>query len=193
MSICQTGPAFCLSPSGEELWSLSQEEVSHGQGIWPGDFLVDEPGQEVIVLRSGHSGEFVTVRGEDGSFVARFSHATAAIETYPDLPAVVRWTRTGQVLWVPADRVLVDGRGEVVQTLEPHDDDVVGLLHPGDTVATLPVQAFPVDLCGDGREELVLYHPYAGEAVLVFTQPGGSCEPAPYVHQQAAYNIRTYF
>ena len=34
-----------------------------------------------------------------------------------------------------------------------------------------PPQAFAVDACGDERDELVLYQPYNGEAILIFTQP----------------------
>ena len=66
ISICNSGPAFCLSASGETIWEKTTEEVSHGQGIWAGNFIDEEPGKEVIILRSGHQGDFVTVRGSDG-------------------------------------------------------------------------------------------------------------------------------
>ena len=71
ISICGTGPAFCVSAGGKTLWEKTTEEVSHGQGIWAGNFLDEEPGAEVIILRSGHVGDFLTVRGRDGSPAGR--------------------------------------------------------------------------------------------------------------------------
>jgi hypothetical protein len=193
MSICTIGPAYCLDPDGTVLWQLSADVVTHGQGIWAGDFLTDEPGVEVVVLRSGHTGEFMTVRGADGAALARFTHSRAPVDSYPDLPLAVRWRHSGDLLWVPQDRVLVDGHGLVVADLAPSDEHVVEVLHPGATVTTLAVQAMAMDLCGDERQELVLYHPYAGSSVLFFSQPGHDCAEKPYVHTPAAYNLRTYF
>jgi hypothetical protein len=135
----------------------------------------------------------MTVRGADGVALARFTHGRAPVETYPDLPLAVRWSRAGDLLWVPQDRALVDGHGLIVADLSPWDEHVVEVLHPGDTVNTLAVQAYALDLCGDERQELVLYHPYAGERVLFFSQPGPDCPAKPYVHAPAAYNLRTYF
>ena len=54
-------------------------------------------------------------------------------------------------------------------------------------------QAFAVDLCGDDRHELVLYQPYNGNAVLIFTQHDSDGREKPYVPQEAAYSIRSYF
>jgi ribosomal protein L7/L12 len=39
MSICNTGPAYCLSPQGRVVWKKTTKEVSHGQGIWVGNFI----------------------------------------------------------------------------------------------------------------------------------------------------------
>ena len=54
-------------------------------------------------------------------------------------------------------------------------------------------QATAVDLCGDARQEIVLYQPYDGRAVFVFTQPDSDGHEKPYVPQPATYNFRTYF
>ena len=59
-------PAYCLSAKGEVLWEKTRQEVPHGQGIWAGNFIDEEPGIESIILRSGHVGDFITVRGSDG-------------------------------------------------------------------------------------------------------------------------------
>lgn len=40
---------------------------------------------------------------------------------------------------------------------------------------------------------LVLYQPYNGQAILIFTQPDSDGRDKPYVHDEDAYNIRSYF
>ncbi len=193
ISICNTGPAFCVSADGRTIWEKTSEEVSHGQGIWPGNFIEEEPGREVIILRSGHVGDFITVRASDGSHLAAFKHRTV-FGGYPDFPCVVNWrSRDVQSLWIPVDRCLVDGKGRVVARLGPHEERVREGLHWGTTKSTLAVQAFAVDVCGDERDELVLYQPYRGERIFIFTQPDSDGRDKPYRHQKSAYNMHTYF
>jgi len=193
ISICSAGPAYCLSASGEVLWQKTKKEVPHGQGIWAGNFIDDEPGREVIILRSGHVGDFITVRGTDGTELAAFRHKRT-FKGYPDFPCVVNWTSGAeQSLWVPIDRTLVDGRGRVVAELGDAEPLVAEKLKWGETKSNLAVQAFTLDLCGDAREELVLYQPYNGRAILIFTQPDSDGRDKPYVHDEDVYNIRSYF
>lgn len=193
MSICNTGPAFCLDPSGRMIWEKTTEEVSHGQGIWAGNFIDSEPGDEVIILRSGHWGDFVTVRGSDGKPLGAFQHRRE-LKGYPDFPCVVNWLGRGiQSLWIPIDRSLVDGYGRLVADLGRQEAYVRDRLQWGTTKSHVATQAFAVDLCGDGREELVLYQPYNGRSILIFTQPDEEGEEKPYVHQENVYNIHSYF
>lgn len=194
MGICGTGPAYCLAGDGTTLWELSQEDVSHGQGVWAGDFIPEEPGPEVIILRQGHRGDFLTVRGSDGTALATFQHQFGPRDGYPDVPVVVRWSSAGtDALWIPVDRRLVDGYGELVQDLGEYDSFVVELLIPGTSKSQLAVQAFALDLCGDAREELVLYQPYSGRSVVIFTQSDSDGAEQPYHHPRGAYNIHSYF
>ncbi len=193
MSICSTGPVFCLSAKGKIIWEKTREEVPHGQGIWVGNFIEEEPGLEAIILRSGHVGDFITVRGSDGTQLAAFRH-TKNYKGYPDFPCVVNWKKNGeQSLWIPIDRTIVDGYGQVVADLGKHEIIVKELLRWGDSKSHIAVQAFAVDLCGDDREELVLYQPYTGQAILVFTQEDSDGKRKPYTHERDAYNIRSYF
>ena len=193
MSICSTGPVFCMSAKGEVLWEKTRREVPHGQGIWAGNFIDKEPGLEAIILRSGHVGDFITVRGSDGKQLAAFRH-TKNYEGYPDFPCVVNWKGTGeQSLWIPIDRTLVDGYGHIVADLGEHELMVKEQLQWGESKSHIAVQAFAVDLCGDEREELVLYQPYNGQAILIFTQEDSNGHDKPYVHDRDAYNIRSYF
>lgn len=193
LSICNSGPAFCLSATGKAIWEKTRAEVSHGQGIWAGNFVDEEPGSEVIILKSGHRGDFLTVRGADGRQVTTFQHRRE-LEGYPDFPCVVNWkSRHVQSLWIPIDRCLVDGRGKVVADLGSHEDRVRDRLRWGTTKSHVATQAFAVDLCGDERDEVVLYQPYHGEAVLIFTQADSDAQQKPYVHQESVYNIYSYF
>lgn len=194
MSICGTGPAYCLAGDGTTLWELSTDEVPHGQGIWPGDFIPEEPGSEVIILRQGHRGDFLTVRGSDGEPLAEFQHVFGPRNAYPDLPVPARWAADGSLaLWIPVDRRLVDGSGALVQDLGELDGYAAGVLSPGTSKSNLAVQAFALDLCGDEREELVLYQPYRGRSILIFTQIDSDGTAKPYQHTGAAYNIHSYF
>jgi hypothetical protein len=193
VSICNTGPAACLSIRGETLWEKTRAEVSHGQGIWAGNFIDQEPGQEVIICTSGHRGEFLTVRAKDGVRLATFQHRRE-LEGYPDFPCVVNWTsKQFQSLWIPIDRCLVDGYGHVVADLGRHEERVRCRLQWGTTKTKVAAQAFAVDLCGDGRDELVLYQPYNGQSMFLFTQPDSDGRDKPYVHQASVYNIQSYF
>ena len=193
ISICSTGPAFCMSANGEVLWDKTQEDVPHGQGVWVGNFIDKEPGLEVIILRSGHVGDFITVAGKDGKQLAAFRQ-TRNYEGYPDFPCVVNWKGMGeQSLWIPIDRTLVDGYGHIVAELGEYEAMVKEQLQWGESKSHIAVQAFTVDLCGDEREELVLYQPYNGKAILIFTQEDSNGKAKPYVHQRNAYNIRSYF
>jgi len=193
LSICNTGPAACLAVGGEAIWEKTRAEVSHGQGIWAGNFIDQEPGQEVIICRSGHRGEFLTVRSKDGAQLATFQHRRE-LEGYPDFPCVVNWqSRQIQSLWIPIDRCLVDGLGNVVADLGQHEQLVRSRLRWGTTKSQIATQAFAVDICGDGRDELVLYQPYSGQSIFVFTQPDSDGRKKPFVQQENAYNIRSYF
>lgn len=193
VSICGTGPAFCLSADGRTVWEKTTREVSHGQGIWAGNFIAENAGPEVIILRSGHVGDFLTVRAEDGAQLAAFKHRRQ-YGGYPDFPCVVNWkSREVQSLWIPIDRCLVDGQGAIVAELGGHEERVRSALQWGTTKAHVATQAFALDLCGDARDELVLYQPYNGEAILIFTQPDSDGSAKPYVHHRNAYNMHSYF
>ena len=193
ISVCSTGPVYCMSAKGEVLWEKTRQEVPHGQGIWAGNFIDEELGIELIILRSGHVGDFITVRGRNGEQLAAFQH-TKNFQGYPDFPCVVNWKSTEeQSLWIPIDRSVVDGYGNVVAELGEYAGLVKELLQWGESKSHIAVQAFAVDLCGDDREELVLYQPYNGEAILIFTQGDSDGKRKPYVHEKDVYNIRSYF
>ena len=198
VTICNVGPAYCLSATGETLWEKTQQEVSHGQAGWVGNFLPDRPGLEAVILVSGHYGVFHTFAAEDGRKLAAFEHVDGIRDgrgrrRYPDMPVKVRWRDDEDSLWVPVDRMIRNGAGEIVANLGELDSQVARELNAGTSKQQLAVQAVPVDLCGDAREEVILYQPYQGKAVYIFTQADSDTGEKPYRPQQNAYNRPSYF
>ncbi len=198
LTLCINGPAYVLKADGSTVWEKTQKEVPHGQAGWVGDFLPDRTGLEAIIQVSGHFGIFHTFDAEDGQKIAEFEHHSGIRHPgggrkYPDMPVKVRWRKSEDSLWVPVDRKLLNGRGEVVARLGEYEEDVVRDLRPASRKGQLAVQAVPVDLCGDEREELVLYQPYHGKAVYVFTQPDSDAAEKPYVPQEKSYNRPSYY
>ncbi len=197
-SICGTGPAYCVDPAGKTIWEKTQEEVPHGQGIWGGNFIPEHPGKEVIILRSGHFGDFLTVNAKDGSQLATFQHRAGLKDLsgdrkYPDTPMKINWISSRvESLWIPVDRIIVDGRGNIVQSLGKYDEMVKQALNAGTSKQHLAVQAIPVDVCGDNRDELLLYQPYQGEALFIFTQQPSTTKPKFYIHSAKVYNFKSY-
>lgn len=193
ISVCGTGPIHCLSMGGNVLWSKTREEVEHGQAVWVGNFLKDNPGKEAIACVSGHVGSFRTFDGDTGKTLAVFEHKKL-FPSYPDFPTVVNWSSLDvQSLWIPQDRTLVDGRGNVIAELGEMDEYVAKKLHCGTSWRPVGAQAFALDICGDERDELVLYEPYEGETIFILANPASSTAAKPYTPQANAYNIRSYF
>jgi hypothetical protein len=199
LSICLHGPVYCLTPAGDTIWAKSKEEVPHGQSAWAGNFLPDRPGLEIVLLTSGHCGNFTTVDAEDGRTLARFEHRAGLVDRngdrkYPDMPVKVEWgPHNANTIWIPVDRMLVDGSGNCLQDLGEYDEIVGASLHAGTSKQQLAAQAIAADLCGDDREEIVLYQPYHGEAIFIFTQPDSNAAEKAYVHRPGVVNRKSYF
>jgi len=198
VTICVDGPAYCLDADGESVWEKTQDEVPHGQAGWAGNFIPDRPGLETIIQVSGHYGIFHTFDAEDGEKLAEFEHLSGlkhedGSRRYPDMPVQVRWREGEDSLWIPIDRKILDGSGGVVACLGELEEQVINDLRPGTTKDKLAVQAVSLVLCGDDREELVLYQPYQGEAVYILTQSDSDGAKRPYEPQENAYNRPAYF
>jgi hypothetical protein len=193
ISTCGVGPLYCLDYKGNILWQKTREEISHGQAVWVGNFIENIKGPQIIALTAGHTGQFVTLRGCDGATIANFNHRKI-LDSYPDYPQVVNWKNMKvQSLWIPQDRILVDGYGNVVAELGNYDKYVQDKLHCGTSWRPVGAQVFALDVLGDDRDELIMYEPYAGESIFIFCNPDSDQKLKPYIPQPAAYNIRSYF
>lgn len=190
---CGVGPLYCLDYKGNILWEKTREEISHGQAVWVGNFIEGMKGPQIIACTGGHTGQFALLRGSDGQTLANFTHRKI-LDAYPDYPQVVSWKNMEvQSLWIPQDRILVDGYGNIVAELGKYDQRVQEKLHCATSWRPVAAQVFPVDIIGDDRDELIMYEPYAGESIFIFYNPDTKPDLKKYIQKESAYNIRSYF
>jgi len=193
ISTCGVGPLYCLDYKGNILWKKTREEISHGQAVWIGNFIEGMKEPQVIACTGGHTGQFATLRGSDGTTIANFEHRKL-LQAYPDYPQVVNWNSTKvQSLWIPQDKILVDGYGNIVAELGQYDKYVQDKLHCGTSWRPVAAQVFPLDILGDDRDEIIMYEPYAGESIFIFYNPDSKPDLKKYIQKESAYNIRSYF
>ena len=178
-------PAAIISGSGQvldakanHLLHLGEETVPHGQEVRCGNFCPELPGRELAIRYNGHNPEVMIVAGS-GEVRCRF-----AVDESPNNTGMetVRWfgPERADLLYSPA--ALFDGNGEKVVTfaeLPPPTGGRMGWYH-----------CFAADLCGDGREAVVLYDPY-GDAVYVYAAAPLQAERlGNYRHTARQYNAR---
>lgn len=182
------GELYLYSSTGTHLWTHS-EYANHTETVWAGNFCEDNAGLE-IMFQIGHEPKYATVSPTDGSVIKYFELNGGS--GYPDWGAVVNWKSTSvQSVWMPIVRKLVDGYGDTVAHLGSHDSHVVDVLNPGTDKRHTATEAFALDICGDEREEILLYNREAGSnGIFIFTQLDSDGSIKPYVHQKNAYNIR---
>ncbi len=163
---------------GTELFSLGMEMVPHGQEIRCGNVLAECPGPELVVRFDGHAPELMVV-GSTCEILNRFPVQPSPNNTGLEL---IHWNGPDEPALIYSPAALYDGRGSEVAAFadlpEPSGDNQ-GWYH-----------CIPADVCGDEREELILYDPCA-DAIYIYT-------PAPldegtfsgYVHGPRQYNVR---
>lgn len=173
-----SGEGRVLDAGGQDLLHLGPDLVPHGQEIRCGRLLKDAPGPHLAIRWNGHHPDLI-VTDRNGRVHSRFrvdeSPNNTGLEVVywhgPDEPAL---------LFSPAALFTGDGRRAVdFPDLPPPSGGKMGWYH-----------CFPADVCGDSREEVVLYDPY-GDAVYIYT-PGPLDENAyaGYQHTPRQYNTR---
>lgn len=173
-----SGGGQVLDGSGRRLLHLGADVVPHGQEVRCGNLRSDLPGRELAIRYNGHQAD-VLIAAHSGAVLSRFRVDESPNNTGLE---IVRWNGPEQeeVLYSPA--ALFNGRGHKVATfpqLPAPTGGKMGWYH-----------CFPADVCGDEREEVVLYDPYS-DAVYIYT-------PAPldehrfsrYRHGPRQYNAR---
>ena len=173
-----SGGGQVLDSSGMPMLSLGPKTVPHGQEIRCGNLLPDSPGRELVIRYNGHHPDLMVV-DSCGQIRTRFRVDESPNNTGLE---VIRWHSPGNAELIYSPAALYDGDGNKVVTfpeLPPSSGGKMGWYH-----------CFPADVCGDEREEIILYEPHS-DAVYIYTpEPFDSSRFRGYTHTARQYNAR---
>lgn len=177
-AIC-SGGGHVLDGNGDVILELGEDVVPHGQEVRVATFLPDEPAPQMAVRYLGHRPD-VLVADNDGRIVRRFRLNNSPNETGME---TVYWNGFDAPAMLYNGGILFDGNGEPAVALPdlppPVGPEKMGWYH-----------AVPADLCGDEREDLLVYNPWA-DAVYIYTPaPSDDTAYAGYVPGPRQYNAR---
>jgi len=164
-----SGGGHVIDTEGNALLALGPREVPHGQEVRVADFRQDRPGPEMVIRNVGHTPQVLLVGSEHGEILARF-----ALNASP--------TNVGMepVFWNgPSQAAVLYNGGWLWDLQKQRGGPLPGLPPPaGGAVHRMGFyHAIPADLCGDRREELVLWDPTAR---FVFLYTNGPLKEAAY-------------
>lgn len=179
-AIC-SGLGHVVNSRGDIILALGKEMVPHGQEVRVANFVDRCPGPEMVLRHLGHKPDIIVVSSSRGEIESRLtlnaSPTNVGMETVfwngSNRPALLY---NGGWLWD-----LQSGRGRPLPDLPPPNGDRIhrmGYYH-----------AIPANLCGDNREELVVWDPTATE-VFIYTQPGHDRSETPFHAGPRQYNPR---
>ncbi len=172
-----SGGGQVLDGEGNPVLSLGFDEVPHGQEIRCGNLLSDAK-PNLVIRYNGHHPDLIVVNNS-GQIQSRFRVDETPNNTGLE---VIRWHADCKQELIYSPAALYDGEGNSVVTfpnLPPPTGGKMGWYH-----------CFPADVCGDAREEVVLYDPYS-DAVYIYTpQPFHPDQFNGYQHTPRQYNAR---
>ena len=161
-AIC-SGHGHVLDARGRILLKLGKQ-VPHGQEVRVADFVAESPGPEMIIRYNGHQ-RGVKVITNNGEIRKKFDLNESANNTGmevvywngKDQPALlcnggVLWTADGLFLRLP-------GLPPPIRPVQPREC-------PGWRMAWY--HTIPANLCGDDREEVLLYNPW-DTSIFIYT------------------------
>jgi hypothetical protein len=154
--IC-SGFGHVVDADGNVVLELGEEAVPHGQEVRVADFDPDLPGPEMILRYAGHTPKVMLV-ANDGRIVRRFQLNRSPNETGME---AVYWNGADQPALLYNGGMLWRGTGQPFAKL-PDLPPLVGPPKMG------WYHCIPADVCGDAREELVLYNPW-DRRILIYT------------------------
>jgi len=177
-----SGHGHVLDATGHPVLRLGPDLVPHGQELRVARFFADRAGQQMLIRCQGHAPTALAV-DSCGEILSRFelnatTNHTGMDAVYwngPDAPALLAngdhlWTGAGEMAWTLPGLPMLPGNPEALRMSWYH--------------------CIPADVCGDTREEVVLYNPW-GACVYIFTP--FPCEEAAYRGYRPGprqYNVR---
>ena len=172
-----SGGGQVLDAAGNPILSLGFDIVPHGQEIRCGNLLT-AMSPNLVIRYNGHHPDLIVVDNA-GQIQSRFKVDETPNNTGLE---VIRWLGIDQPELIYSPAALYDGAGNRVVTfpdLPPPTGGKMGWYH-----------CFPADVCGDAREEVILYDPYS-DAVYIYTAtPFQSEQFSGYQHTERQYNAR---
>jgi len=173
-----SGLGQVLDGRGNPILKLGEALVPHGQEIRYGDIRSDSQGPEIVIRYNGHHPDLMVV-SNSGEVLSQFCVDESPNNTGLE---IIRWhgRKAANLIYSPA--ALYDGYGQKVvmfPDLLPPTGGKMGWYH-----------CFPADVCGDEREEVILYDPYS-DAIYIYTpSPFDSEAFRGYRHTPRQYNAR---
>lgn len=172
-----SGGGQIVDTAGNPMFSLGFDVVPHGQEVRYGNLLPDLS-PNLVIRYNGHHPDLIVV-DNNGQIRSRFRVDETPNNTGLE---VIRWHGLGNPELIFSPAALYDGKGYKVVTfpeLPPPTGGKMGWYH-----------CFPADVCGDAREEVILYDPYS-DAVYIYTpHPFHPDRYEGYQHTARQYNAR---
>lgn len=180
-AIC-SGLGHVLDAEGNVVLSLGEKAVPHGQEVRVADFLADSPGPEMVLRCKGHTPEVCVVASATGKIVAELklnpSPTNVGMEPVywngPERPALLY---NGGWLWD-----IATGQGQALPDLPPPSG--------GDVHRMAFYHVTAANVCGDQREELVLWDPTAAHVYIYTPAPLDESVYTGYEAGPRQYNPR---
>ena len=180
-AIC-SGFGHAMDARGKAILSLGKTEVPHGQEVRVANLRDDLPGPEMVIRHNGHTPDAILLSSETNQIVSRFqlnpSPTNVGMEPiYWNGPDKAALLYNGGWLWN-----LKTAKGNPLPDLPPPNGGKVhrmGFYH-----------AIPANLCGDNREELVLWDPTATDVFIYTPTPFDESTYRGYQAGPRQYNPR---
>jgi hypothetical protein len=180
-AIC-SGFGHVMTADGKVVLSLGKEEVPHGQEVRVANFRDDLPGTEMILRSQGHATDALLVSSSSNKIVDRFQ-----LNFSP--------TNVGMapVYWRGGGRAALLYNGGWLWDLKTNEGRALPELRPagGGKIHRMGFyHAIGANLCGDGREELLLWDPTAQHLYLYTPKPLNESAYTGYLAGPRQYNPR---
>ncbi len=177
-AIC-SGGGHVLDLDGNVVLALGEEVVPHGQEVRVATFLANEPAPQMAIRYLGHNPDVLIV-DNNGRILNRFQLNSSPNETGME---TVYWNGPDAPALLYNGGVLFDGQGRQAVSLpdlpEPVGPWKMGWYH-----------CIPGDICGDEREEIVVYNPWADEVFVYTPEPLNEGAYRGYGGKERQYNAR---
>lgn len=177
-AIC-SGYGHVVGADGKVILKLGEKIVPHGQEARVADFLPGSPGPEMIIRCNGHEPDVITV-ANNGVVLHRF-----VLNDSPNHTGIeaIHWFGAGEPALLYNGGVLWHGDGRKFAELsglpKPVGDRKMGWYH-----------CIPADVCGDAREEVVIYNPWDSR-IWIYTAAGlNTSAYKGYKAGPRQYNVR---